>query len=409
MFNFLTQNKKGELVDILDAIAANTTRLNLAAMAQDRAVDLIADAIAKSEIVITDGHNRRYDKQYYRLNVQPNLNQTGTDFWRGVVRKMLKEGECLVVRVADQYFQAETYTADSYVMHEKTYKDVTITDGRNTYMLDTIFPESSVLMFQLRNESKLIKAASVMQAYDSILSALSQMEILQNKGIFKYKYDANGAFVHRNPDGSVKRLVIDDVVKDVVDKITAAGITIIPQSQGTDLTYLGIESKTSAAEITSIASEINAEAARVYNIPVGVFNCQITEQSDATNEFITYSVQPVAETITDSLNAKLVGMDDYIRGERCFVWLAHYKHIDILDAADKLDKLRADGWSFDELRELVGYEPLNTDFSTARAITKNYTMEGKQEGGGDGPADDAADESVKLSKHKERRKRRSGN
>lgn len=411
MFKFLTQNKRGELVELLDAIAANTTKLQIAELAEERAVDMIADAIAKSEIVVTDGHNRRRDQIYYRLNIQPNWNQTGTDFWRGVVKQMLKTGECLVVRFGDNmFYQAESFSTSNMVMKEKLYYDVTITDGRNSFTLGNSFTESDVLMFKLRNERKLTLAKIVLGAYDNILSSLSQMEILQNKGIFKYKYDANTAFIRKNTDGTQQRLVIDDVIKDVTDKIQQAGITIIPQSQGTELVYMGIESKTSATEIKTIADQINAETARVYSIPQGVFNCNITEQSDATNEFITYSVQPVAETITDSLNAKLVGQADYMRGERCFVWLAHYKHIDIIDAADKLDKLRADGWSFDEIRELVGYEPLNTEFSTSRAMTKNYLTEGTQEGESDGSSDDASDESnksnQKLSKHKERRKRR---
>jgi HK97 family phage portal protein len=410
MFKFLAQNKNGELVELLDAIAANTTKLKIAELAEERAVDMIADAIAKSEIVVTDGHNRRRDQIYYRLNIQPNWNQTGTDFWRGVVKQMLKTGECLVVRFGDNmFYQAESFSTSDMVMREKLYYNVTITDGRNSFTLGNSFMESDVLMFKLRNERKLTLASTVFGAYDNILSSLSQMEILQNKGIFKYKYDANTAFIRKNKDGTQQRLVIDDVMKDVTDKIQQAGITIIPQSQGTELVYMGIESKTSATEIKTIEDQINAETARVYSIPQGVFNCNITEQSDATNEFITFSVQPVAETITDSLNAKLVGQEDYIRGERCFVWLAHYKHVDIIDAADKLDKLRADGWSFDEIRELVGYEPLNTEFSTARAMTKNYLTEGTQEGESDGSSDDASDESnknQKLSKHKERRKRR---
>jgi hypothetical protein len=122
-------------------------------------------------------------------------------------------------------------------------------------------------------------------------------------------------------------------------------------------------------------------------------------------------VSPVAEVINDTLSAKLVGEKDYISGERAFVWLAHFKHVDVMDAAPQLDKLRAIGFTLDEIFEMVGYPALNTEFSTTRALTKNYTTEGLEEGTSDGSADDPADESMvnsnqKLSKHKERRKRR---
>lgn len=55
------------------------------------------------------------------------------------------------------------------------------------------------------------------------------------------------------------------------------------------------------------------EAANAFDIPEAVFNGNITEQSDATNEFITYAVGPVAEVINDTLTAYIVGEDDYSR------------------------------------------------------------------------------------------------
>lgn len=176
---------------------------------------------------------------------------------------------------------------------------------------------------------------------------------------------------------------------------------------------MDVKKQVTAAELASLADTINKECAAAYDIPLGVFNGQITEQSDATNEFITYAVGPPAEVINDTLNAKLVGQADYIKGERAFVWLAHFKHIDVIDAANSLDKLRAIGFTLDEIFEMVGYPALNTDFSTTRALTKNYATEGLEESAQPtGGADDPSDESVrntsnrKQSKHKERRERR---
>ena len=119
----------------------------------------------------------------------------------------------------------------------------------------------------------------------------------------------------------------------------------------------------------------------------------------------------MAEVINDTLNAKLVGETDYIKGERAFVWLAHFKHVDVIDAAGSLDKLRAIGFTLDEIFEMVGYPALNTEFSTSRALTKNYATEGEEESvEPTGSADDPAEESVrsnrKQSKHRERRRKR---
>lgn len=84
------------------------------------------------------------------------------------------------------------------------------------------------------------------------------------------------------------------------------------------------------------------------------FKGNITEKSDATNEFITYAVSPVAEVINDTLTAYVVGEDDYCsKNEKVMVWLARFKHVDVVDSAVNLDKLRgigsistkSEGWS----------------------------------------------------------------
>ena len=175
---------------------------------------------------------------------------------------------------------------------------------------------------------------------------------------------------------------------------------------------MDIKSSIPANELKNMAAEVNEQCAMAYDIPIDVFTGKITEKSDATNEFITYAVQPVAEIISDSLNAKLVGEKGYIKGERAFVWMARFKHVDVIDSANSLDKLRGIGFNFDEIRDMVGYEALNTEWSQARALTKNYSTEGLGEGDGStDPAEDPAEESgnkgtQKHSKHKERRKKR---
>lgn len=47
-----------------------------------------------------------------------------------------------------------------------------------------------------------------------------------------------------------------------------------------------------------------------------------------------------------------------------------------VDSAVNLDKLRGIGFHLDEIRGMVGYPLLNTEFSTERALTKNYGGEG---------------------------------
>ena len=413
MFEWLFKNNKGEVINLLDMITLNLTQVQLAAFAQEKAANMIAKAIAKSEIMLTRGEETRRDMEYYRLNIRPNDNETGTDFWYKLARDLVSTGEAVVVRMPNgKYYRANSWTCDNYVLFSKTYTGITITDGVDQVALRYGVSSDDILHFRFSSEKLRLLTDNVMDTLNETVNAIRSLETIANTPILKYKVDANLTFRRRTADGKEVRLTIDDVIKDLKDKIDSKKLTILTEQNGTSLEFMDTKSKVSASELAAMTEVVNKECAAAYDIPLGVFNGQITEQSDATNEFITYAVSPVAEVINDTLNAKLVGETDYVRGERVFVWLAHFKHVDVVDAANSLDKLRAIGFTLDEIRELVGFHALNTEFSTARALTKNYTTEGMEESAQPtGSAEDPVEESVaiatrKPSKHKERRAKR---
>jgi len=413
MFEWLFKNNNQEITDLLEVITENWNRLQLAALAQEKAVNMIANAIAKSEVVISDGKQRVRDKEYYRLNIRPNDNQTGTDFWYMATRKLLKESECLIVRMrSGMYYVADGFTATSKVMSRKVYSNVILTDGTDTIAIERTFNSDDVIHLHYGNAELRAARQNVLNTYNEAAAALEQMVTVTGTPRYKFKTEANMSFRTKDDNGNDIVLTIDKVIARLKEQLKQSGVTIIRETQGTSLEYMDIKTGIPVNEFEKMAAEINNQCAMAYDIPIDVFMGKITEKSDATNEFITYAVQPVAETISDSLNAKLVGEEDYINGERAFVWLSRFKHVDVIDSASNLDKLRGIGFSYDEIREMVGYEPLNTEWSQDRALTKNYETEGEGEGANPtGSADDLADESVirspQTSKHRERRKRRS--
>ena len=388
MFEWLFRKNNGTTIDVLEVIARDLTKVQLAAMAQEKAAGMIAKAIAKSEIVLTKGAERRKDIEYYRLNIRPNDNETGTDFWYNVARDLVKTGDSVVVRMSNgKYYRANSYNMDEYVMFPKTYRNIVLTDGFNEFALRYGVGSDDVMHFRFSYDKLRLFIDNVLDTLNDALGAVQTLETIARTPLLKYKVDANLTFRKKNADGTDRKLTLDEVLEDFKTKIDSGKLTIIPEQSGTSLEFMDFRTEVNAAEVAAMADLVNKECAAAYDIPLGVFNGSIAEQSDAVNEFITFAVSPVAEIISDTLNAKLVGDRDYIRGERAFVWLAHFKHVDLIDAAPNLDKLRAIGFNLDEIFESVGYPALGTDFSTARALTKNYTTEGLTEGDADGPAE----------------------
>lgn len=374
MFNFFTQNKNDELQSLAETITIELEKLNIAKLAVEKAETMIAKAIAKSDILIQtqSEHKRKYE---YRLNVQPNDNENGTYFWTKVVKKLLREGEVVIVRIGDKYYRVQSFQESDNVMTGRLYSNITIEAAEKQYSLLKTFLSGDVIHLRYDNSKIRVLLNSVLSQYETTANSVNAMMQIANTPKFKLKVPGPLNLVRRGKDGeSDKKITKEEYTEELKKLLESESLAIITESSGITLEQLGIQTTTKTEELVKIKAEINNATAEAYDIPQAVFNGNITEKSDATNEFITYAVGLVAEVINDELTAKLVGAEDYAgKNERVMVWLARFKHVDVVDSANNLDKLRSNGWNFDEIREMVGYPALNTPFSQARALTKNYT------------------------------------
>lgn len=378
MFDFLVQNKYGEIQSYFDVLVADSTKLQLSKLAIEKAANMIAKAIAKSEFVIQDKKGPVTDQYYYRLNVRPNDNETGTDFWMSTIYKMLTEENCKICRISDKYYIVQSCQENDTVLKPKKYTDVTIICDGKSLSANKNFTSDDMIVLKYNNEKIRSYLKNVVDLYDKTLNAITKMKQISSMPKFKLIFDAAVSLREKQPDGTDKVLTKDEYKAKIKELLEADDLSIITSSKGIDLESLKIETNITADDISKMAVEINKECAAAFDIPEAVFSGNITEKSDATNEFITYAVSPPAEVVNDSLNAKLVGMEDYLNGESITIDLTRFKHIDIIDSAANLEKLRGIGFNLDEIREMVGKKPLNTKFSQERALTKNFSGEGSE-------------------------------
>jgi len=377
VFDFLFRNNN-EVETYMELINSNSEKINLYNAAISKAQDMIAKAISKSEIILSDGKNRLYNENYYRLNIRPNDNETGTDFWFRVVKRLLTMGKCYICTIQGKYFIVNSCSENDTILKPRKYTDIYISlDGINIKLNKRIDADDMiVLKWHSIKTQKLYQKLT--KLYDDTLSAVNAIEKVMNNPRFKLKIDAKTAFRKQQNDGTSKVVTREEYINTLKEKLVSNDLTIISQSEGIELDYFEVKGTAKSDDISKIAKEISSECARAFDIPESVFFGNITEKSDATNEFITYAVSPVAEVINDSLNAKLVGAEDYIKGERIHVWLSRFKHVDVIDSAANLEKLRGIGFTLDEIRGMVGYDELHTEFSEKRLYTKNFAEEGEQ-------------------------------
>lgn len=380
MFDWFFRARDGTSESLLELLTIDVKKLKISKLAIEKAVGMIAKAIAKSEFVVQRKDGREKDHIYYLLNVRPNANETATDFWMRAIRKMLTETECLICNIGGNLYIADTFTKNGSVILPQTYKDVTISSNGETMQLGRVFSANEVLHLKSRNEKIKAYLETVIALYDETVSSMTAAKKLASTPKFELDMEAMQVIRKRNEDGTERQLTIDEYKKDIKKLLESDNIEIITNSSGLITKQLEIKTEISSEDIVKISKEIFTDVALAFDIPKAAFLGEITEKADSTNEFITYAVGWVVEVINDSMNAKLVGENDFLKGERIWVDMSKYKHVDVIESAANLDKLRSIGFNFDEIREMIGWEPLNTDFSRERVITKNYTNKLGEEG-----------------------------
>ncbi len=378
MFNWLHKKNDTTIVDLSALVMESKANyLFICELAIDKAIEMIAKMIAKSEIKVyrlneDDRIVETKNDLYYRLNVRPNDNQTGTDFWKKAIKKLLKEGESLII--ADTFSfggnDAKLYIADSFtesdeVLYQRKYTNVII----DNYLMRKTFNGDHVLHLKNRNRKIVACMNQFNKAYGDLLTTAFRSYKMSN--VSKYKMDTNGgSFQLKTKEGKV--ITANEYTKQIADRIASEELEVIFSPQQMQMDRIDTGNPKSTTDLQTITSHIFEMVAFVFDIPIDVFMGKTTEKSNAMNDFITFAVSDIAEIINDSLNAKWVSRDEYLRGEKIEIDQSSFKHVDILDVATNLDKLYSNGFSHNDLRSFVGLPRLDEDWADEHNVTKNY-------------------------------------
>lgn len=374
MFDFLFQNKKGELQSLSDLISVEVKKMKITKMAIEKAIGMIAHAIAKSEFIVQGKNERLRNELYWSLNVKPNLNETATEFWIEVIQRLIKNSECLICIIGKKFYIADSFQVSNSVMLNQIYSNITITANGGSLKLNDTYTSDEVIHLKAKNKKIRAYMETVMKMHDDVVSAMEAAIKIGKTPKFILKIAGTMPVIRTlQADGTEQTLTIDEFKKNIKNLLESENIEILQASNGLEISQLKIDTAVTSEDVVKIFKEIFEECAFAFDIPKTVFMGEITEKADSTNEFITYAVGWVAEILNDAMNDTLVGKESFLSGEYIWIDLSGFKHRDLVESANYLDKLRSIGFNLDEIRQAIGWEPLNTPFSQERVITKNYT------------------------------------
>ena len=375
MFEWRHKKSDGTVIDVLlEYVARN---LNVTEMAIEKAIDMTAKMIAKSRFDVyrnIDGKTVKHkDELYYMLNVRPNGNEKATDFWRRAVRRLIRDGECLIIPITNKssLYIADTFEKDDVITKETTFSNITIGDLR----LYRKYHSSEVIYLQNRNRRIRMVMDAFNKAYADMLSVAMGCYRIGNAPKFKMQMPTSVNMQIQDKDG--KRVTQQAYIQKKKEELSSKDLEVIMLGNQIELNELTKQGKT-FDDVQKVETHIKETVAFMFDIPIDVFIGKTTEKSNAMNDMITFNVSPLEEIINDGINACVFTMEEFLKGEMVEIDQSTFKHVDILDVAVQIDKLMSDGFSHDDIRGFIGLHETGEAWAQEHHITKNY---GPAEGG----------------------------
>ena len=364
LFNFL--EKKLDSAEISTITAKMMEQAAFKELALHIAVSYIANALSKCEFKTYEGGEEVKGLLYYRLNVSPNQNQNSSQFINKIIENYYYDHESLVVLHNDMFYCADGFDVDE----TNPLKDFIFSNVNLGFQqLKKRYKASEVFHFKLDNQDVKRLIDSLYSQYGEIIAlALQTFKATNGR---KYKLLLEN---YRAGDPSFAE-TFEKVIKAQLKTFIENDNSVYPQFKGTDLQEFQTSGRADTGDIIAMRKEIFDTTAQALKIPLPMMYGNITNMPEIVKVFLSFCIEPIADMIGEEITRKWYGFDGWQKGNYVEIDTTCINYVDILEVADKADKAIASGVaSIDDIRPRVRLPKLNTEFSRAHYITKNYEL-----------------------------------
>lgn len=337
------------------------------------AVDTVAGKIKNtSNLMKFDTNDPRLS---YKLNVRPNQNENKSDFWNKVIDRMLFDGECLVVRINQNLYVADSFTMDESVLSQRTYSNIVIGE----LALKRPFKSNDVFHFINVNDKLKRFLSDLDESYAKLFKRLIEVHMRNNQ----IRIYANFAQTKKD---SVTQQKFVKFLKGTETKIRNDSVAMIPTQDDWQLTEnaQSYESR-SIKEVGDLENMYVRQVANILQVPPLLFSGDLADVSQHKDSYIKDCIRPLMEIIATEINAKYFKYKDFSDGELVKVNAVHALFNSEFEMGNATEKMIGSGvWTIDMILRAMGKEPENTVVTSQRYLTKNIAPindDGTVEGG----------------------------
>ncbi len=346
-------------------------------LAVDASINLISNAVARSDFLTFQEGIENRSENYYLFNVEPNKNKTSSKFWRDVIHKLVYDNECLIIQNDGMLYVADSFSVKRYAFLENIYEEVYVENLR----LKEKFKEADVLHLELHNEK-------IRNVLDGLYSSYAK---LINASMSHYKANNSRRGILKIPTSYPQT----DEAKQNLEKLlntqmkrffNAENGAALPLSNGMEYEELasniGVKGSSEGREIRHFVDDIFDFVAIAFQIPPQILKGNVADTDKAVDNLLTFCINPIAELISDEINRKMYGKKNYLERTYMKVDTSRIKSINMKDIAGSLDILfRIGAHNINDNLRALGREEINEPWAKEHYVTKNYEkINGRNEG-----------------------------
>lgn len=362
-------DKNKKTLKLSAMIGELTTEIYFKQLAIQSCINLIANVLSKAEFQTFERGQEVRRENYYLFNVEPNPNKSASKFWRDVISNLVYDNECLVLQYDEHFYVADSFHVDRYAFKNYIYRDIVIDD----FHLNRSYEESEVFHFELHNER-------IRDVIDGLYNSYSKL-IAAAQANYKRNHSRRGSLeIPTNyPQTEKAQEELEKLFSEKFKRFfEAENGAVLPLPNGLKYEELssniGVKGGTDNAQIRAFIDDVFDFVAIAFQVPPVLLKGGVADTEKAMDNFLTFCINPLAELINDEVNRKYYGKRAFLERTYMRINTSMIRAHDIKDIAGALETLlRIGGYTIDDVLKTLGMEPLATDWSTTRWITKNYS------------------------------------
>nr|DAF59942.1 MAG TPA: portal protein [Siphoviridae sp. ctGz830] len=370
-------DRKSNTLNLNDEFCRLTAETYYKHLAIQTAINVISNTLALAEFKTFDRGVEIKKDNYYLFNIEPNINQNASRFWRQAIHNMVYNNEALVVMQDSNLYVADSFTRNEMAFKPNWYNNIQI----ENLMLQKTFNEDEVFYFALHS----VKMRNLI---DGLYTDYGKL-IEYSKNTYKRSNARRGTLeIPTNYPQTLEaqerlQKLLSENMKSFFNAENGAVLPLTNNLKYTDLTNQTYKNGSDSRDIRSLIDDVFDYVAIAFQIPPQLLKGSVADSDKSFDNFMAFCIRPWAELIEKEINRKYYGKKSFSDGSYIKIDISMIQQISIKDLASAIDILTRDGVNtLDDNLKLLGREEIGGEMGKQRFMTLNLVpMEKVMKGG----------------------------